>query len=113
MLLSVSVWAGEGEMDSGTLLLLHYISAVIALPAAAFAGRPFFESAFRALKARSVNMDVPISLAVILALGLSLYELFIGHGDTYFDAAVMLLFFLLIGRYLDSRLQRRLSLIHI
>lgn len=107
MLLSVSVWAGEGEMDSGTLLLLHYISAVIALPAAAFAGRPFFESAFRALKARSVNMDVPISLAVILALGLSLYELFIGHGDTYFDAAVMLLFFLLIGRYLDSRLRAK------
>lgn len=107
MLLSVSVWAGEGEMDFGTRQLLHWISAMIALPAALYSGRPFFESAFRAIKAKSLNMDVPISLAICLAMGLSFYELLIGHGDAYFDAAVMLLFFLLIGRYLDSRLRAR------
>lgn len=107
MLLSVSVWSGEGEMSHATRQMLHWVSALIALPAALFAGRPFFESAFRALKARHVNMDVPISLAVTLALGLSIYELVIGQGDTFFDAAVMLLFFLLIGRYLDSLLRAR------
>lgn len=107
MLLSVSVWAGEGEMDFGTRQLLHWLSAMIALPACLYAGRPFFGSAWRALKAKSLNMDVPISLAVCLALGLSFYELLIGHGDAYFDAAVMLLFFLLIGRFLDSRLRAR------
>lgn len=107
MLLSVSVWAGEGEMDFGTRQLLHWISAMIALPAAIYSGRPFFESALRALKAKSLNMDVPISLAICLAMGLSFYELLVGHGDAYFDAAVMLLFFLLIGRYLDSRLRAK------
>lgn len=107
MLLSVAVWSGEGEMQASTTGLMHWISGLIALPASAYAGRPFFESAFRHLKAGQVNMDVPISLAVFLALGLSIYEASTGVGHTYFDASVMLLFFLLIGRYLDERLRAR------
>ena len=107
MLLSVSVWAGEGEMGPATRDLLHWVSALIAIPCALFAGRPFFESALRSLSAGRANMDVPISLAVVLALGVSLFEFFKGGPHTYFDAAVMLLFFLLIGRYLDHRLRIR------
>ena len=107
MLLSVSIWAGADEMPVETRTLLHWISALIAIPVVAFSGRPFFSSAYTALKSGHVNMDVPISLAVILALGLSLYET-IHHGaHSYFDAAVMLLFFLLIGRFLEARLQRQ------
>lgn len=108
MLLSVAVWAGhDGEMGPATRAMMHWVSALIALPAAAYAGRPFFRSALSALKAGRANMDVPISLAVILALGLSVFEA-LNHGrDAYFDAAVMLLFFLLIGRYLDHRLRAR------
>ncbi|XBQ17066.1 MAG: heavy metal translocating P-type ATPase [Oceanicaulis sp.] len=107
MLLSISVWAGEGEMDLATKTLMHWISGLIALPAVAYAGMPFFESGWRSLKARRVNMDVPISLAVLLACVLSIYETAMGHGEAYFDAAVMLLFFLLIGRYLDQRLRAK------
>lgn len=107
MLLSVSVWAGEGEMGPGTRDLMHWVSALIAIPAALYAGQTFFASAIRALKAGRANMDVPISLGVILALSISVYEFF-AHGEhTYFDAAVMLLFFLLIGRFLDHRLRLR------
>lgn len=109
MLLSVSVWSGEMEMTQTMQSLMHRISALIVLPAAAYAGQPFFRSAWTALRNRHVNMDVPISLAVILACGLSVYETFIGHGETYYDAAVMLLFFLLIGRFLDMRLRARAS----
>ncbi|MFW6412665.1 MAG: heavy metal translocating P-type ATPase [Oceanicaulis sp.] len=109
MLLSIAVWAGEGEMDIATKTLMHWISGLIALPAVAYAGLPFFESAVASLRARAVNMDVPISLAVLLACGLSIYETAMGHGAAYFDAAVMLLFFLLIGRYLDQRLRARAS----
>jgi P-type Cu2+ transporter len=104
MLLSVSVWAGAfSDMGPVTRDLFHWLSAMIALPAIAFAGRPFFKSAFSALKARSMNMDVPISLAVILASGLSLQQTILGNEHAYFDAAVTLLFFLLVGRYLDHR----------
>ncbi len=100
MLFSVSIWSGA---EDSTRDLLHWMSALIALPAVGFAGRPFFRSAFRALSAARLNMDVPISLAVLLAVGVSIYETAQGGAHAYFDASVTLLFFLLIGRYLDHR----------
>ncbi len=104
MLLSVSIWSGHaGGMGDATRTLFHWISALIALPAVAFSGQPFFRSASKALANRSLNMDVPISLAVILATGMSLYQTIQGGEHAYFDASVSLLFFLLIGRYLDHR----------
>jgi P-type Cu2+ transporter len=103
MLLSVGVWAGA---DASTRDLLHWVSAFIALPAVAFAGVPFYRSAWGALKARRLNMDVPISLAILLATGVSLSETIQGGHEAYFDAAVMLTFFLLLGRVLDHRTRR-------
>ncbi len=104
MLLSVSVWAGA---EGATRDLFHWLSAMIALPTIAYAGRPFFDSAWTAIKARSLNMDVPISLAVLLAAAMSLAETMRGAEHAYFDAAVMLLFFLLVGRYLDHMMRAR------
>ncbi len=102
MLLSVSVWSGASD---ATRDLFHWISALIALPAIVYAGQPFFRTAWRALKGRSLNMDVPISLAVILAAGMSLFETATHGTDAWFDASVGLLFFLLVGRYLDHRMR--------
>ncbi|MCZ8044127.1 MAG: heavy metal translocating P-type ATPase [Beijerinckiaceae bacterium] len=108
MLLSVSVWSGaNGDLSPVTRDFFHWLSALIALPTAAYAGRPFFESALRALRAGGVNMDVPITLGIVLALGMSVVET-ANHSDhAYFDGAVMLIFFLLIGRYLDQMMRRR------
>ncbi len=104
MLLSISVWSGQdGSMGDATRTLFHWISALIAIPSVAYAGQPFFRSAAKALSNASLNMDVPISLAVLLAVGMSLYQTVQGGLHTYFDASVTLLFFLLIGRYLDHR----------
>ncbi|MCZ4280114.1 cation-translocating P-type ATPase [Kiloniella laminariae] len=107
MLLSVAVWSGTDEMGPATRDLMHWVSALIALPTVAYSGQPFFRSAFAALKARSLNMDVPISLAVLLAVGMSVSETLQSAKHAYFDASVMLLFFLLIGRYLDRRMRSR------
>lgn len=104
MLLSVSVWSGA---NAETAQLFHLISGLIAVPAVAIAGQPFFKSAWSALKVKRLNMDVPISLAVLLSLFMSLYESSIGGKEAYFDAAVMLLFFLLIGRYLDHLMRQK------
>ncbi len=100
MLLSVAVWAGAAD---ATRDLFHLISAAIAIPTVAFAGQPFFRSAARALAARRLNMDGPIALALVLTLALSLYETLNSGPHAYFEAVVMLTFFLLIGRYLDYR----------
>lgn len=108
MLMSIGVWAGDASglldgMGPATRDLLHLVSALIALPAIAYAGQPFFRSALAVLRHGRTNMDVPISLGVLLVSGLSL-EQTLSHGhDAYFDSAVTLLFFLLIGRVLDHR----------
>ena len=108
MLLSVSVWSGNvSDISPETRDLFHWLSALIALPVAAYAGQPFFQSALRALRARGVNMDVPISLGIILALGMSLFETIHHAEHAYFDSAVMLIFFLLCGRYLDHAMRGR------
>lgn len=108
MLLSVSVWAGNfTDITPETRDFFHWLSALIALPAAAFAGQPFFSSAYKALRGRRANMDVPISIGVLLALGVSLYETAISAEHAYFDSAIMLLFFLLVGRTLDQAMRRK------
>jgi Cu2+-exporting ATPase len=108
MLLSISVWSGRGgDMSHGVESLFHWVSALIALPTVAYSGVPFFKSAAGALAQRRLNMDVPISLGVLLATAMSLYLTITGGGLIYFDAAVGLLFFLLIGRFLDTRMRVR------
>ncbi|WP_424971408.1 heavy metal translocating P-type ATPase [Dinoroseobacter sp. S76] len=100
MLLSVAVWSGA---EAATRDMFHWISAAIAIPAVGFCGQPFFVSAWAALRGGRLNMDVPISLAILLAVGMSLYETAHSGAHAYFDAAVSLTFFLLAGRYLDFR----------
>ncbi|KMK67530.1 heavy metal translocating P-type ATPase [Puniceibacterium sp. IMCC21224] len=100
MLLSVAVWSGATDATRG---MFHWISAAIALPAVAFCAQPFFANAWAALSARRLNMDVPISLAILLAVAMSLYETMMGGADAWFDAALSLTFFLLAGRWLDQR----------
>ena len=111
MLLSISVWSGNvSDMTQETRDLFHWLSALIALPAAAYAGQPFFQSAWRGLRARALNMDVPITVGVTLALALSIYETATHAVHAYFDSALMLLFFLLCGRYLDLAMRRKTRL---
>ena len=106
MMLSVAVWAGA---DADSRDIFHWLSAAIALPALAYSGRVFFRSAWQALRHGRTNMDVPVSIGVVLAFGMSLYET-IHHGPhAYFDAATSLLFVLLVGRTLDHVMRERAS----
>ena len=106
MLLSVSLWAGA-ENDPATRDLFHWLSALVALPCAAYAGMPFFESAARSARAGALNMDAPISLGVILGLAMSVLQTVTNQRGSYYEGALMLLMFLLAGRLLDQRMRRR------
>jgi len=102
MLLSVSIWSGA---EGATRDLFHWLSALIGVPAIAYAGRVFFASAWEALRRGRTNMDVPISIGVILATCLSLYETVTGGEHAWFDGTLMLLLFLLAGRTLDAAMR--------
>ncbi len=104
MLMSVSVWSGaDGTMRS----LFHWVSALIGVPAIVYAGRPFFTSALKVLRHGKTNMDVPISIGVTIATGLSFYETLTGGAEAWFDGVLMLLLFLLAGRVLDAMMRDR------
>ena len=100
MLLSVSVWSGAAD---ATRDLFHWISAFITMPVIVFSGQPFYRNAWAALRHGRLNMDVPITLAIVLAVVTSLWETSLSGEHAYFDAALALTFFLLAGRYLDHR----------
>jgi Cu2+-exporting ATPase len=104
MLLSVSIWSGA---QGSTRDLFHWLSALIGVPAIIYAGQPFFRSAWSALRRRSTNMDVPISIGVTLATLLSLYETATHGAEAWFDGTLMLLLFLLAGRALDAAMRDR------
>lgn len=98
MFFSEAVWSG---VEGDARMLFYWLSALVAVPAIAYAGIPFFRSAWNALRAGRANMDVPIAVALIATTAISLVETRLGGAHAYFDASTMLLFFLLIGRTLD------------
>ncbi len=100
MIFSVVVWSGA---EGTTRDLMHWLSALIATPVICYSAQPFLRSAFGSLRRLRLNMDVPISLAILLATGQSLFETQLGGPHAYFEAALALTFFLLAGRYLDMR----------
>ncbi len=106
MMFTTPIWFGD-DMGDNARTLLHWFSALVAVPTGLYAAQPFFRSAWKALRNWRANMDVPISLAVFLTFGMSIAETMRGGPHTYFDGITMLLFFLLIGRYLDHRLRER------
>lgn len=104
MVLSVSIWAGA---DPATRQTLHMMSAVLALPAVIYSGATFYRSAWRALVHGRANMDVPVSIGVLLSFGLSVYDTFAEGRQAYFEASTSLIFVLLVGRTLDHLMRRR------
>ncbi len=108
MLFSLIFWLyPSSEIGENTKNLMQFFSSLIALPVIIFSSRPFFSSATKSIKAGFPNMDLAISVAIFLACLVSFLETFRNASHIYFDSAVMLIFFLLIGRYLDAKARRK------
>jgi Cu2+-exporting ATPase len=87
------------DIDPTSERFFQLISMVVAVPVALYSGRIFYRSAWRTLKSGRMGMDVPVALAMLLALLASIVITWADAGETYFDSVVMFIFFLLLGRY--------------
>ena len=107
MLVAIAIYAGEfNTMDHGTLQLFRWISLFLTIPILVWPGRVFFTSAWAALRAGSVHMDVPIAFALTAATTRGTINTVTGSGPIYFDGVCVLVFLLLVGRFLQARGQR-------
>ena len=105
MTFAVSLYAGALDGIAPNLeQLLRIVSLVVATPVVLYAAQPFFVSAWRSIRARTLGMDVPVALSIGAAYLWSAWATLVGHGTVYFDSAVMFTFFLLLGRYLEMSL---------
>ena len=108
MMLAVALYAGATfGMEDGMAALLRYFSLVLTLPVVFYAALPFYQSAWNALLGKRLNMDVPVSLAVIGAFAGSAWATLHGQGVVYYDAITMFSLFLLSSRFLEHGAQEK------
>jgi Cu2+-exporting ATPase len=108
MVLSVALYMGDWSgMDAGFRTFFRWIGLLLTTPVLLYSGAPFLRGAWRDLKNRSVGMDVPVSLGILVAFSGSVHACWTGHGEVYFDSVVMFIFFLLVSRHFELMARKR------
>ena len=108
MLLAIALYAGVFHGMAATYTtFFRWMSMIVAVPALGFAATPFFRTALAALRARRLHLDLPLSIGIIVGLGWGAANVIRGVGAVYFDSVAMLVFLLLIARWVVLRQQRK------
>lgn len=108
MLMAVALYAGAWQ-DPSISAFMRWLSLVITLPAVLWAGQTFFRGAWAGMRARTLHMDLPVSIAIATATGASIWNTIAGNGGVFFDSVTMLIFLLLAARWLQFRALRASS----
>ncbi|GGD52649.1 heavy metal translocating P-type ATPase [Lacimicrobium alkaliphilum] len=112
MMIAFALYFGLfGNLDDGIRQFLHWVSLLLTLPVVLISGTGFYQGAFRALKARSVNMDVPVTIAIWALFIASAKATIVDQGEVFFESVCMFIFLLLISRYLEHRSRHQAALI--
>lgn len=98
--------AGEA-IDAGLLRYFNLVSLLLATPVLLYAGGPILVNAWRTVRARAIGMDVPVGIALVLAYTASMWNTFRGTGEVYFDSVTMFIFFITLGRLVESAVRHR------
>tara|TARA_A100001391_G_scaffold65107_1_gene40754 strand:+ start:5849 stop:8230 length:2382 start_codon:yes stop_codon:yes gene_type:complete len=108
MMYSAALYLGVLDGDDEIYAWVFRIASfLVATPVVFYAGWPFFQGAWRGLRAGHPGMDLPVALALGLAWSGSLVNMAMGGGHVYFDSAAMFVFFLLLSRWLEQRQRHR------
>jgi Cu2+-exporting ATPase len=108
MMLAVALYAGDySGIEESTKVLLRYVSLLMTLPVMFYSAIPFYQSAWRAIRSGQMNMDVPVTLAILSAFGGSLWMTLNNSGVVYYDAVCMFSLFLLTTRFLERNAREK------
>lgn len=108
MMLAVALYFGEYTgIDASHQGYMRWISLLLTLPVVLYAALPFVSSAWRSVKARQMNMDVPVSLAIYYTFFASAYATAFNTGEVYFESVCMFTFLLQLGKFFEYRARSR------
>lgn len=112
MMFAVAAYSAQisGDViEPGLAKFFRLLSLLVATPVLAYAGAPILAGAWHNLRSRSVGMDVPVALALLLAYGASAWNTLHGNGAVYFDSVTMFVFFLTLGRFVQMSVRHRMT----
>lgn len=109
MLMSFPEYLGLEDAEKSLQGMFRILNFILALPVFFYSALPFYESGWKGLKHKFLNIDAPIALAVIVTFSRSAYEVISGTGAGYFDSMSGIVFFMLVGRVLQDRTYQHLS----
>lgn len=103
MLLSFPEYLGIDDKDANFQLVFNTLNFLLSVPVLVFGARDYLISAYKSLRAKAINIDVPISLGIFALYLRSAYEIITGIGSGYFDSFAGLIFFLLVGKWFQNQ----------
>jgi len=109
MLMSFPEYLGIDASETGLRSIFRWINLGLAIPVLLYSSLPFYESSWKSLKHKFLNIDAPIALAIIITFIRSAYEVISGTGGGYFDSMTGIVFFMLAGRIVQDKTYRQLS----
>ncbi|PIE87262.1 MAG: hypothetical protein CSA03_01230 [Bacteroidetes bacterium] len=109
MLWSFPEYLGIDEAPAGFRSLTAYLSFFVSIPVLLYSARDYYMSAFKAIRYKQINIDVPITLGILALYAQSCYHIFSGLGPGYMDSFAGFIFFLLIGKWFQRKTYRSLS----
>jgi P-type Cu+ transporter len=109
MLMSFPEYLGLDEAEKKLQTIFRVLNILLSLPVLLYSAQPFFESAWKALQNKFLNIDAPVALAILITFCRSMYEVLNGISAGYFDSMTGIVFFMLAGRVLQSKTHQQLS----
>ncbi len=108
MLIALAMYAGDASgMDTAYRTFFRWLSVGLGVVALTWPGGIFFRSSILALRNKTINLDVPIALALLVGGVSGVANVLLGSGEIYFDSLAVLVFLLLVGRFVQYRQHRR------
>jgi Cu+-exporting ATPase len=109
MLMSFPEYLGIDASEEGLRSTFRWMNFALAVPVLLYSSLPFYQSSWKSLRHKFLNIDAPIALAIIITFIRSAYEVITGTGGGYFDSMTGIVFFMLAGRILQDKTYRQLS----